>query len=117
MKLLLSIVALSLALALTSSSALAAKGAGKGGKGSKPVKGTVVKVDGTNIVVSAKTKAGENEVTVATDNSTQFENNGAAGTLADVKPGKRVEITPGSGTAQKVVIAAGKAGKGGKKNK
>ena len=64
--------------------------------------GTIVKVDGKNIVV--KTGRGDNakEVTVATDDKTTFVVDAEPGKLADLKADMQVRITPETGTAEKV---------------
>ncbi|HSI34054.1 MAG: hypothetical protein ACAI43_02335 [Phycisphaerae bacterium] len=114
MKRLMTIAAVVLAFGLMAGNAEAAKGdkAAKkaGGKGAG-VAGTVVKVDGNNVVLSAKGKAA-GEVIVATDASTEVLVNGAKGALADIKPGMKVQASPAVGTAKTVTAGAG--GKGDK---
>jgi hypothetical protein len=82
------------------------------------VVGTVLKTDGSNLVVQTRGK-NAGEVTVVTDANTKFELKGNAAALKDIKPGMQVVITPVTGTAQKVVVAdAGKKEKDkGKKKK
>ena len=72
-------------------------------KAEKGVTGTVLKVDGTNIVVQTKGKQG-GEVTIATDANTKFTVNGKDATIADVKAGESVTASPAGATAQKVTI-------------
>ena len=66
--------------------------------------GTVVKVDGTNIVVKQMARGGgeAKEVTVATDDKTEFVLDCEAAKLADLKAEMSVRITPATGTATKV---------------
>jgi hypothetical protein len=77
-------------------------------KDQKGVVGTVLKVDGSNIVVQGKGK-NAGEVTIATDASTKFQVKGKEGTIADVKAGAVVVASPATGTAQKIVVRPGKA--------
>jgi len=77
--------------------------------------GTVLKVDGTKIVLQTHCKAA-GELTVQTDANTQFEAKGKAAAITDVKPGHEVVVTPPTGTAQKVVVVEDQK-KGGKKKK
>lgn len=66
--------------------------------------GTLVKVDGTNLVVEARQRGAEpKEVTVPTNDKTQFVVDAEPGKLSDLKPEMRVMITPEAGTAEKVV--------------
>jgi len=60
--------------------------------------GTVVKVDGTNVVV----QAGEKEVTVATDENTTVTVDGKAAKLTDLQPKMDVVVTPAEGVAAKI---------------
>src|SRR5947207_1320494 len=69
----------------------------------KPIVGTVVKIDGTNIVIQTHGKEAR-EFAVATDAKTQFELNDAPAALDKVKPGYEVAITPKTGIAKKVLI-------------
>lgn len=55
------------------------------------VMGTLVKVDGSNLIVR-KLGAGREEVTVPTDDKTKFSVDFGPGKLADLKPGMRVSI-------------------------
>jgi hypothetical protein len=117
MKRVLVLLALAAILALGSTSALAAK-ANKPAKADKQAKkdqkgvvGTVIKVDGMNIVVKTRGKQG-GEVTVTTDANTQFTmGRKKEGTIADVKEGENVVVSPATGTAQKVLIRPGKGDK------
>lgn len=79
-----------------------AKEKGKGGrKGPKGVAGKVVSVDTEAKTLTLKKKGGE--VTVTTDGNTEIIVNGAAGSLADIKPGMVAMATPATGTATKVI--------------
>jgi hypothetical protein len=82
------------------------KKAGKAG-----LRGEVVKVDGTNLVISSGKKDAKKEVTVATDDKTVVTIGGNPGKLADLKAGDRVSVTPDTGTATKIEAGAPKAGK------
>jgi hypothetical protein len=75
------------------------------------LRGEVVKVDGTNLVISAGKKDAKKEVTVATDDKTVVTVAGNPGKLADLKAGDRVSVTPETGTATKIEVMAPKAGK------
>jgi hypothetical protein len=79
------------------------------------LRGEVVKVDGTNLVISAGKKDAKKEVTVATDDKTVVTVAGNPGKLADLKAGDKVSVTPETGTATKIEVAAPKAGKAPKK--
>ena len=73
------------------------------GSGPAMVFGTIVKVDGKNIVVQQMARGGAGkEVTVATDDKTTFVVDCEDGKLADLKADMRVIITPETGTATKV---------------
>ena len=74
----------------------------------KGLKGSVVKVDGTKLVISAGKKSDPKEVTVETDDKTVITVDGAAAKLADLKPGQKVTISPDSGTATKIEATAPK---------
>jgi hypothetical protein len=55
--------------------------------------GTLVKVDGKNLVLSVRQRGGEaQEVTVPTDEKTQFLVDAEAGKLANLKPEMRVNV-------------------------
>jgi hypothetical protein len=75
------------------------------------LKGSVVKVDGSNLVISAGKKTEAKEVTVATDDKTVITIEGKPGKLADLKPGQKVVITPETGTALTIDVAPAKAKK------
>jgi hypothetical protein len=67
----------------------------------KGLYGTVVKVDGKNLVITAAKK----EVTVATDDKTSVVIKGKGGAkLADLKAGTEVKVVPDKGTAAKVAM-------------
>jgi hypothetical protein len=111
-------VALGLILGLSSGLAYAKP---KNGEPAAPKKepaalvGTVLKVDGTKIVLQTHGKAA-GELTVLTDANTQFEAKGKSAAITDIKPGHEVVVTPPTGTAQKVVVVEDPK-KGGKKKK
>jgi hypothetical protein len=73
-------------------------------KNNKGLRGKVVKVDGTNLVISSGKKGEEKEVTVATDAKTVVTIEGKEGKLADLTAGQRVVITPPTGTAEKIEV-------------
>jgi ribosomal protein L14E/L6E/L27E len=75
----------------------------------KRLRGQVIKVDGTNLVIKSGKKGEEKEVTVATDAKTVVTIDGKDGKLADLKEGQRVQITPDTGTAEKIEVRAPKA--------
>jgi hypothetical protein len=88
----------------------------KPAKADKPAKGTgirgkVVKVDGTNLVVTTGKKGQETEKTVVTDDKTVVTIEGKEGKLADLKAGQVVRITPDTGTATKIEVPMPKAKK------
>ena len=68
------------------------------------LRGKVVKVDGTNLVITAGKKGEEKEVTVATDAKTVVTIEGKEGKLADLTAGQRVVVTPPTGTAEKIEV-------------
>jgi hypothetical protein len=125
MKRFATMVALGLVLAVGAGSAQAAKPA-KGDKEARKAArqekrggaamGVVLKVGENQITLQGRGKqAAETVVTV--DGNTKYE---GVASLADIKPGMRVMVTPGTGTAQKIVVHEGKgagAGKGAKKLK
>jgi hypothetical protein len=78
-----------------------AQGGGGGGRGMNGLMGTVVKVDGTNLVVKqmARGQTEAKEVTVATDDKTKVTLDGKEAKLADLKEGLRVMVSPAEGTA------------------
>jgi hypothetical protein len=67
--------------------------------------GKIVKVEGTNIVVAARSRDSKEtkEVTVATDANTKVTLDEKEAKLADLKADMFVRITPATGTAEKVV--------------
>lgn len=75
-------------------------------KAAKGVKGKVVKVDGTNLVIAVG-KDGT-EKTIATDDKTKVTIEGKEATLADLKAGLMVAISPAEGTAATIEVAAPK---------
>jgi len=82
-------------------------------KDARGVAGTVIKVDGTNIVVQTRGKKG-GEVTITTDANTKFVVAGKDGTIADVKTGANVVASPMNGTATKVTVKEANGKKAGK---
>jgi len=119
------VLALGLVLAVGASSAEAAKPdraakraakADRAGKGKKAnaVAGTVLKVENNMITIQGRGKNAA-ESLVQTDDKTKFE---GVASIADVKPGMRVIVTPSTGTAEKVVVRPdGLGGKGARKLK
>jgi hypothetical protein len=71
-------------------------------KGEKPLHGKFESVDGTTVKISSGKKGAETEVSVTTDASTKVTIDGAAATLADLKPGMRLTVTPSTGTATEI---------------
>jgi hypothetical protein len=69
----------------------------------KHLGGQIVKIDGTNLVISVKHKGEDaKEVTVATDDKTVFTLDGKDAKLADLQKDYWVHVTPADGTATKV---------------
>jgi ribosomal protein L21E len=68
--------------------------------------GTIVKVDGKNVIVKTGRGDQAKEVTVATDDKTEFVVDAEAGKLEDLKAEMRVFITPATGTATKVTATS-----------
>jgi len=68
------------------------------------LRGTIVKVDGTNVVVKTMARGGaeSKEVTVATDDKTAVTIEGKEAKVADLKAGLLVNVTPTEGTATKI---------------
>jgi len=64
--------------------------------------GTLVKVDGKNLVITTGRGDAAKEVTVATDDKTEFVVDAEPGKLGDLKPEMRIRATPDTGTATKV---------------
>lgn len=58
------------------------------------VKGEVVKVDGTNLIIKTGKEGKTQEVTIATDAQTKVTVDKKDATLADVKPGMAVQASP-----------------------
>ena len=75
------------------------------------LKGAVVKVDGTKLVVNNGKKGGDKEVTVETNDKTVVMIEGKEAKLADLKPGQRVTVTPDTGVAEKIEVPIPKAKK------
>jgi hypothetical protein len=75
-------------------------GLAMGAEETKPaaLHGTVVKVEGTNVVV----KTAKAEATVATDEKTVVTIDGQKATVAELKAGMRVTVIPAEGTATKI---------------
>jgi hypothetical protein len=75
------------------------------------IKGDVVKVDGANVVISTGKKDAKKEVTVVTDANTVVTIEGKPAKVADLKAGQKISISPETGTAAKIEVAAPKAKK------
>ena len=71
----------------------------------EPLVGTLLKVDGQNLTLQTRGGKGSGEVTVVTDNNTQFQVKGKTAAITDLKVGHELVVTPPTGTAQKVVVA------------
>jgi|GEM_PF-2455400 len=78
------------------------------------LRGTIVKVDGTNVVVKTMARGGAEgqEVTVATDDKTAVTIEGKEAKVADLKADLFVNVTPAEGTATKIVATATPPGRG-----
>jgi hypothetical protein len=100
-----------LALAVMTATVPAADKPAKAAKGEKKatLKGSIVKVDGNKLVISAGKKSDAKEVTVETDDKTEITVEGQPAKLADLKPGQRVVVTPETGTATKIEVPKAKA--------
>jgi hypothetical protein len=75
------------------------------------IKGTIVKVDGMKLIVSTGKKTEAKEVTIETTDKTVVTVEGQAAKLADLKPGQKVVISPDTGAAEKIEVAAAKTKK------
>jgi hypothetical protein len=78
-----------------------------------PVMGTLASIDGSNLVIEVHLRSGEaNDVTVPTDENTQFMIDGDPGKLSDLMPGMQVSAAAGPGTAKRpprtMVVATSK---------
>jgi hypothetical protein len=78
-----------------------------------PVMGTLTSIDGNNLVIEVRFRGGEaNDVTVPTDENTQFVIDGDPGKLTDLMPGMQVSAASGPGTAKRpprtMVVATSK---------
>ena len=99
-----------LALAVMTAAVPAADKSAKAAKAKKAgLKGSVVKVDGSKLVISAGKKSDAKEVTVETDDKTVVTVEGQPAKLADLKPGQKVVVTPETGTAQTIDVPKAKA--------
>lgn len=84
----------------------------------KSLKGVVVHVDleAKSIKIEVKDKQQQvSTVDVATDDKTEFTLDGAAVTLADIRDGMRVTVTPDSGVVSRVVAKSEPKSKSDKK--
>jgi len=81
----------------------------------KPLRGQVVKVDGTNLVIKTGKRGEQKEVTVATDTKTAVMIEGKPAKLADLKAGQKVNIMmadeTGAGPAVKIAVPPAKTAK------
>lgn len=64
--------------------------------------GTVLKLDGTSIVIKTRGK-NAGEVTVVTDSKTEFQFNGKATTIEKIKPGQEAVVTLGAASTDPAV--------------
>lgn len=75
-----------------------------------PVTGKLVKVDGKNLVIDAAGRDGQaRQVSIATDDSSEFNVNFESGNLTDLKPGMMVNAMPRPAQASqpgKLIVAA-----------
>lgn len=78
----------------------------------KGLEGTIVKVDGKNVIVKTGRGDAAKEVTVATDEKTKVIIGDKVSTLADLKADMRVTVIPETGTAVKILASAVRAGGG-----
>jgi hypothetical protein len=76
-------------------------------KQNQPIIGTVLKIDGTNIIIQTHGK-GAGEATIPTDTRTVIELNGTASNLTKIKPGMEIAAQPRTGIATKVAADDGK---------
>lgn len=98
--------------------------AGGGNKGGgvkaalKGITGTVVSVEGTNVKISKRAKAGEaaQDVIVETDANTVITVDGVVAKLSDLQAGMTVKVTPATGKAAKIEATTKKARAGTKRN-
>jgi hypothetical protein len=81
----------------------------------KVLRGTVVKVDGTKVIISTRASkdAEAKEVTVETDKDTKVIIGDKEAKLEDLKKDMRVQVTPDTGTAVEIKARAPKQPKGG----
>jgi len=104
MKLWTAILAVAVAISMAG---LAEARGNKAGKAAKAdvVKGKIVSVQGTSIVIKQKAKAGgKGTVTVATDSKTKVK--GAATSVADLKAGEKVKARVKNGVAKSIEVKA-----------
>jgi hypothetical protein len=78
-----------------------------------PVMGTLASIDGNNLVIEVRLRGGEaNDLTIPTDDNTQFLIDGDPGKLGDLMPGMQVSAASGPGTAKRpprtMVVATSK---------
>ena len=71
----------------------------------KAVKGRLVKVDGSNLVLNVAKKGEEaKEVTIATDANTKVTIDGKEAKLSDIPAGVMVGAMPDTGVAQQIIV-------------
>jgi hypothetical protein len=100
------------ALALVFSISAVAMGAKKAP--SNKVKGEITKIDGDKLTVKVGKKSDPNarEVAISTDANTKVVlADGTDGKVSDLKTGIKVTVTPAEGTATRIEVQKGKAGK------
>ena len=66
------------------------------------VHGTVVKVDGSDVVLNVKKGKDTTEVTIATDDSTEVKIDGKDATVADLQAGMHVTVPAHEGVATRI---------------
>lgn len=74
------------------------------------IRGKIVRVEGTNVIISTRTRGTKEteEVTVATDDDTAIRVDKKKATLADLKPDMWIFVTPKTGTATKIYASTTK---------
>ena len=87
----------------------AAKAGGEKVAKPKALKGKLVKVDGSNLVLSVGKKNEEaKEVTIATDGNTKVVIDGKEAKLADIPAGATIGVLPDTGVAQQIIVQVAK---------
>jgi hypothetical protein len=75
----------------------------------KALKGKLVKIDGSNLVLSVGKKNEQaREVTIATDANTKVVIGGKEAKLADIPAGATIGVLPETGVAQQIIVSTPK---------